>query len=35
MAITSIANILISYDSDKRIPAFGFGGVPQYPGYGK
>ncbi len=33
-AIMSIANILLNYDSDKRIPCFGFGAQPRFPGWG-
>ena len=31
MAISSIAQILLNYDTDKRIPAYGFGGKPSFP----
>lgn len=31
-AILSIGDILMNYDSDKRIPAFGFGGKIKIPG---
>lgn len=31
MAIQSIAQILLNYDSDKRIPAFGFGAKTHFP----
>ena len=31
MAIMSIANILMNYDSDKRIPSFGFGAQTYFP----
>lgn len=30
-AISSVAQILLNYDSDKRIPAFGFGAKPRFP----
>lgn len=30
-AIMSIANILMNYDSDKRIPSFGFGAQTYFP----
>ena len=30
-AITAVAQILLNYDSDKRIPAFGFGGKINFP----
>ena len=30
-AIESIANILLNYDSDKRIPTYGFGAKPHFP----
>ena len=32
MAIAAITNILMSYDSDKRIPAFGFGAKTNFSG---
>ena len=32
MAIASITQILMSYDSDKRIPSFGFGGKTRFGG---
>ena len=32
LAINYISQILLSYDSDKRIPAFGFGAKPHFPG---
>lgn len=32
-AILAIANILMNYDTDKRIPAFGFGAKPLYPNF--
>jgi hypothetical protein len=32
MAITSIAGILVNYDSDKKIPCFGFGASPKFEG---
>jgi hypothetical protein len=32
-AIMGIANILLNYDSDKRIPCFGFGAQPHFPGW--
>jgi hypothetical protein len=31
MAISAIAQILLNYDSDKRIPAFGFGADLRFP----
>ena len=31
MAIAAITQILMNYDSDKRIPAFGFGAKPRFP----
>lgn len=31
-ALTNIGAILENYDSDKKIPAFGFGGTPLYMG---
>lgn len=31
LAINAIGNILMNYDSDKRIPAFGFGAKPRFP----
>ena len=30
-AINAVAQILLNYDSDKRIPAFGFGAKIHYP----
>lgn len=30
-AITAISRILLNYDSDKRIPCYGFGGKPHFP----
>jgi hypothetical protein len=30
IAIMAIANILLNYDSDKRIPSFGFGAQPKF-----
>ena len=33
LAIMSIANILLNYDSDKRIPCFGFGAQPRFAGW--
>lgn len=33
MAIMAIANILLNYDSDKKIPCFGFGAQPRFPGW--
>jgi len=32
-AIFAITQILLNYDSDKRIPCFGFGAQPKYPGF--
>lgn len=32
LAIASISQILMNYDTDKRIPAFGFGGKVKIPG---
>ncbi len=32
MAIAAITQILMSYDSDKRIPAFGFGAKTRFGG---
>lgn len=32
MAILGISNILMNYDYDKRIPAFGFGASPRFQG---
>lgn len=32
LAIAAITNILMSYDSDKRIPAFGFGAKTKFNG---
>ena len=29
MAIKEICNILLNYDADKKIPVFGFGGIPE------
>ena len=29
-ALTNIGSILENYDTDKKIPAFGFGGIPLY-----
>ncbi len=34
-AFEAIANLLIVYDEDKLIPAFGFGGVPKFINYSK
>lgn len=31
MAIDSVAKILLNYDSDQKIPAFGFGAKPHFP----
>ena len=31
MAIEAVSRILLDYDSDKRIPSFGFGAKPRYP----
>ena len=30
-AIMAVGNILLNYDSDKMIPAFGFGAKPNFP----
>ena len=30
-AIEAVSRILLNYDSDKRIPAFGFGAKPKFP----
>ena len=32
-AIYAVSRILLAYDSDQRIPAFGFGGKPKYPNF--
>lgn len=32
-AILAISQILLNYDSDKRIPCFGFGAQPKFPGF--
>lgn len=32
-AIFSVGEILLDYDFDKKVPCFGFGGVPRYPNY--
>lgn len=32
MAIEAVAQILLNYDTDKRIPAFGFGANINFPG---
>lgn len=34
MAIAAITQILMNYDSDKRIPAFGFGAKTNFGGQG-
>jgi len=34
LAIASISQILMNYDTDKRIPAFGFGGKVKIQGQG-
>ena len=34
-ALTNVGSILVNYDSDQLIPAFGFGGVPGYFGTGE
>lgn len=34
-ALESIGYILVSYDSDKLVPLYGFGGVPKFPEYTK
>lgn len=31
-ALSAVADILLNYDNDKRIPAFGFGGKTNFPG---
>jgi len=28
MALSTVGNILLNYDSDRRVTAFGFGGIP-------
>jgi hypothetical protein len=33
LALNGIWQILENYDSDKRIPAFGFGAKPRFPGF--
>ena len=33
IAIDAVARILLDYDSDKRIPAFGFGAKPHFNGF--
>lgn len=30
-AIMAVGNILLNYDYDKMVPAFGFGGKPKFP----
>lgn len=30
-AIVSVSQILLNYDTDKKIPTYGFGGVPKFP----
>jgi hypothetical protein len=30
-----VGGIIISYDFDKEVPVYGFGGVPKLPGYTK
>lgn len=30
LAIDAVARILLNYDTDQRIPAFGFGGKPRF-----
>lgn len=30
-AICSVGEILLDYDFDKKIPCYGFGGVPRFP----
>lgn len=32
-AIRAVGEILLNYDSDKLIPAFGFGAKPKYPNF--
>ena len=34
-ALEAVGGILISYDSDKLVPAYGFGGVPKFPSYSR
>ena len=34
-ALEAVANILISYDPDKLVPLYGFGGVPKFEEYKK
>lgn len=29
-AITAVSKILMDYDHDKRVPIYGFGGIPNY-----
>jgi len=31
IAIDAVSRILLNYDSDKKIPAFGFGAKPRFP----
>eukprot|EP01016_Furgasonia_blochmanni_P012050 TRINITY_DN15702_c0_g1_i1.p2 TRINITY_DN15702_c0_g1~~TRINITY_DN15702_c0_g1_i1.p2 ORF type:complete len:140 (+),score=39.26 TRINITY_DN15702_c0_g1_i1:64-483(+) len=31
-AIQAVGEILLNYDYDKRVPLYGFGGKPKYPG---
>jgi hypothetical protein len=33
--IAQLGGTIISYDYDKQIPVFGFGGIPKLPGYTK
>jgi hypothetical protein len=33
--MTAVGSIIISYDNDKNIPFFGFGGTPKMPTYTK
>ena len=32
-AIMAVSSIMINYDSDKRIPCFGFGGKPHFQNF--
>jgi hypothetical protein len=32
-AIYGVCDILLNYDSDKKIPMFGFGGIPHFPNF--
>lgn len=33
MAIKAVSDILLNYDSDKRIPSYGFGAKTPFQGY--